>query len=466
MRVVVSLAAVAVVAASCSKAPELVRMPTEPPAVVTIENVHVLDVERGVRLAGRDVIIRDGKIEAIHDAGSAPARPDAFRIDGSGATLVPGLIDMHGHVGNSPAPVWYGGMPDPDWNIRAFLYAGVTTVLDPCDLSSEAFARRDAVARGEKIGPRIYAAGPMVTAKGGHPVPLLSQLAPWWIRWYLLPRIAIEVDSPEAARAAVAQLAEWKADVVKLAVDRLPTQAPRIRRELLDAVVAEAKAKGLRSAAHIGTTDDARDAAAAGVSLWLHGVYKERIPDERIAELAAFRIPMVPTMIVFESYALGRQQPRIASPLERQTYPEAMLTAFDRAPEGYDFSVFEDFIELLRANRENWRDNVRRLRVAGVTILAGSDAQSGVFPGGGLHRELALLVESGMTPAEAIRAATLDAARWLADGKEPELGSVAPGKVADLLLVEGDPTADLAKLAEIRAVLKGGVPVERIPLGG
>ena len=175
---------------------------------------------------------------------------------------------------------------------------------------------------------------------------------------------------------------------------------------------------------------------------------------------------MVPTIIVFESYALGQQQPRVASSLERETYPEAMLTAFDRAPEGYDLSVFRDFIEMLRANRENWRDNVRRLRAAGVTILAGSDAQSGVFPGAGLHRELALLVESGLTPAEAIRAATLDSARWLADGKEPEIGSVAKGKIADLLLVEGDPTADLAKLAEIRAVLKGGVPIQRIPIGG
>ena len=247
MRLVVSFAVAAVVvAAGCRKAPELVRMPAELPAVVTIENVQVLDVQRGVRSGTRTVIIRDGVIETIRDGG-AVAPDGAFRIDGKGATLLPGLIDMHGHIGNSPAPVWYGGMPDPDWNIRAFLYAGVTTVLDPCDLSSDAFARRDAVARGEKVGPRIYTAGPMVTAVGGHPVPLLRQLAPWWIRWYLLPRIAIEIDSPEAARAAVGQLAEWKADVVKLAVDRLPMQAPRIQRELLDAVVAEAKAKGLRS---------------------------------------------------------------------------------------------------------------------------------------------------------------------------------------------------------------------------
>jgi imidazolonepropionase-like amidohydrolase len=88
----------------------------------------------------------------------------------------------------------------------------------------------------------------------------------------------------------------------------------------------------------------------------------------------------------------------------------------------------------------------------------------GVFPGAGLHRELRLLAETGMTPAETIRAATLDAARFLAHGGEPEFGIIAEGKRADLLLVEGDPTIDLRSLANIRAVIKDGVVLERVPL--
>jgi imidazolonepropionase-like amidohydrolase len=99
-----------------------------------------------------------------------------------------------------------------------------------------------------------------------------------------------------------------------------------------------------------------------------------------------------------------------------------------------------------------------------VTILAGSDTQTGVFAGAGLHRELHSLVAAGLTPAEAIRAATLDAARFLANGKEPEVGMVVQGKRADLLLVEGDPTRDLDALARIRAVIRGGVMLERTPL--
>src|SRR5207244_5395371 len=128
---------------------------------------------------------------------------------------------------------------------------------------------------------------------------------------------------------------------------------------------------------------------------------------------------------------------------------------------GYDCGLCGPSLEKMRPQRGAWRDNVRRLQETGVTILAGSDMQAGGFPGAGLHREFPLPAESGLTPAQAIRAATLDAARFLADGKEPDFGVVAEGKRADLLLVDGDPTQDLDALARIRAVIKGGVVLER-----
>src|SRR5438045_1798465 len=237
---------------------------------------------------------------------------------------------MHGHVGGNPAPPWVGGMPDLDANLRAYLYCGVTTILDPADIASQIFPRRERVARGELLGPTIYAAGPMFTAPGGHPVPVLRPLAPWWLRRYLIPRLAGQVDTPAAARGA--------AD------------------------------------------------------------------------------------------ALGGQGPRPPTPLEREIAPADVLAAFDHVPASYDFGLFGPYLEKMRAQRQAWRDNVRRLHEAGVTILAGSDMQTGVFPGAGLHRELHLLAESGLTPAQAIRAATLDAARFLANGKEPDFGVGGEGK--------------------------------------
>jgi hypothetical protein len=194
----------------------------------------------------------------------------------------------------------------------------------------------------------------------------------------------------------------------------------------------------------------------------MHGVYKERIPDEKIGEMASFGIPMVATMVVFESYALTGHGPRVATPLEREIAAADLLGAFDHVPDGDPaIAFFRKYLDMLWTERPSWRENVRRLRAAGVTILAGSDAQTGVFPGPGLHRELALLTEAGMTPAEAIRSATLDPARFIANGREPDFGVVAEGKIADLLLVDGDPTRDLAALAKIRAVVKEGVVLER-----
>ena len=459
------VAALVVLAACGSHAPELVRRPRSFPPSLLLRDVAVLDVEAGTPAPHRDVLVVGDRIARVAATGEITVPPGTLVIPAAGATVLPGLVDMHGHTGNSSAPPWLGGLPDPELNLRAYLYCGVTTVLDPADLSNQAFVRRDRLRRGELLGPTVYAAGPVVTAPGGHPIPVLRQLAPWWLRWYLLPRYAHQVDSPDAARAAVDEIVGMGADVIKFMVDSVPADAPRIRRDVLEAGVAEARRRGVRAVAHVGPIEDALDAARAGVSAWMHGVYKERIPDDQIPVFASFHIPMVATIGVFESYALAGQGPRVATPLERQTVAPDVLRAFDTVPASFT-APFARYLDDLRAERGAWRDNVRRLRAAGVTILAGSDTQTGVFPGAGLHRELHLLTEAGLTPADAIRAATIDAARFLADGKEPDFGVIAQGRRADLLLIEGDPTRDLDALARIRAVVKNGVLLERRPIGG
>lgn len=297
-------------------------------------------------------------------------------------------------------------------------------------------------------------------------MPIIERLAPWWIRSYLISHRTRQVSTPEQARAAVRELAEYRPDVIKVMVDRIPAQIPRLEREAIAAAVDEARRAGLRTVAHIGTLQDALDAADAGVALWVHGVYKDPLSTAQAAKLASYRIPMIPTLWVFENYALLGQGPRVPTKLERQIAPAEVLAAFDHPPADSEASkFFGPYIESLRPLRATWRDNVRLLREAGVTILAGSDTQSGVFPGAGLHRELHLLTEAGLTPAQALRAATSDAARFLANGKEPQFGLIAPGKAADLLLVDGDPTQSLDALSKIRAVIKGGVPLRRTAIG-
>jgi imidazolonepropionase-like amidohydrolase len=269
------------------------------------------------------------------------------------------------------------------------------------------------------------------------------------------------VATEAEARAAADGLASGGADFVKLIVDSIPQDAPRLGAAPLRAAVEGAHAHGVRAIAHIGTLEDARAAARAGVDAWVHGVYRERLSDEAVAELAAFDIPMVPTLAVFESYAsIG--EPRLPTPLERQIAEPELLASFDAVPDDSPaVQAFRPFLEMLAEQRGSGADNVRRLHEAGVVIFAGSDPQSGVFPGAGLHRELALLVAAGLTPAEAIRAATLLPARFLTRSETPEFGEVAVGRRADLLLVNGDPTADLEALAAIREVIVRGARVER-----
>ena len=451
--------------AGCRRSmPPLVERPPGPPPPTVIRAVSIYDGLADRRTSVRDVLIENGRIGRIAPPGTIPRGAGMRQIDGAGRTLLPGLIDVHGHVGADSAPPWSSEWPDPTRNMQAYLYCGVTTVLDPADLATDAFARRDAVARGELLGPHIFAAGPMFTAPGGHPVAALRLLAPWWLRWYVSPRMAREVGTPEAARTAVDALAPLHPDVIKVAVDAVPLDEPILDPETLRAIVDEARARGIRTVAHIGTTADALEAADAGVAAWMHGVYKERIPDEMIPRFVAAHIPEVATITVFDSYADLYEGHREATTLERETVPARTLEALVARPPDFRPAGYEAFFVLLAATRQARHDNVARLHAAGVTILAGSDTQTGVFPGAGLHRELGALVGAGLTPAEALRSATGDAARFVANVADPEFGTIAVGKVADLIVVEGDPTVDIANASRIVEVLLGGVALRRHPL--
>lgn len=462
-----ALAAIACGSTACGSSPQLVRLPEAPPPALVIHDVDVLDVETGRVARGRDVLLSGDRIAAIGLAGHIPEAIDAERIDGSGATLVPGLIDMHGHVVMDSSALWAAGMPDPEANLQSYLYCGVTTVLDPSDPTPDAFERRDDVASGALVGPRIYTAGTAFTAVDGHPVSFVRNLAPWWIAWYLAPKAARQLASAEEAPEKVREVLDAGADVVKIIVDELPAGTPKLSADTVRAIVSTAQRRDVRAVAHIGSVDDALVTGRAGIAAWVHGVYEERIPDEAIPTLAAFGIPMIATLHVFDSYAQMPNGARVPTSLERETVPAEALAAFNDPPADSPLlDTFGPWLETMREMRSDRLDNVRRLRAAGVTILAGSDTQSGIYPGPGLHRELALLREAGLSPAEAIRAATLDSARFLARSDDPDFGSVALGKRADLLLVEGDPIADPEAISKIREVIQAGVRVERMSIGG
>lgn len=418
-------------------------------------------------IAPRDLILEGGRIKAIVARGLWKTDSEVV-VDATSAIVMPGLIDVHGHTGANSAPSWSSAsqFPDPDRNLQSYLYAGVTTVLDPAAMAPEVFERRDAIAKGDLLGPTIFAAGPMFTAIGGHPVGVMDALVPWWIRWYVKSHMTREVGTAADARAAVQALLPSKPDVIKVAVDAIPNGAPLLGGEVLRAVVDEAKKHGIRTVAHIGTVADALEAADAGVAAWMHGVYKERIPDEVIGRFQTAAIPYVATTFVFDDYADIYERKREATELERETVPADVLASFNETPADSQPPAFVDFVKLMVATREVRCDNVRRLNEAGVPILAGADAQLGVFPGPALHREIAGLVRCGLTSFQALQAATSAAARFVSGNPEPDFGTVQLGKRADLIVINGDPLTSLEALHDIRYVVKDGWVLERHPLGG
>jgi imidazolonepropionase-like amidohydrolase len=449
--------------AGCSRGHEFVsRAPGTRPSCV-IRNVRVFDAPHAALLDGpRDVVVRDGRIVAVAAPGVTAA--GLAEVDGQGGTLLPGLVDVHTHTGGSPSPPWHTELPDAEENLGAFLYAGVTTVLDAGGLTPAIFQLRDRVRTGAVLGPHLYAAGPMFTAPNGHPVGLMRTNLPFWIRWYILPRIAREVATPEAAREAVSALLPDHPDVIKVAVDDLVPGEPRIATPVIAAITARAHESQVRVVAHIGRSRDVIDAVGAGVDALMHDVYTDPISDEAVARIVAAHVPVVATIGIWDAVEqLGSVPPEARSALTREIAKPAVLAALATFPSDQERERLRALSRPVRDGHAARRANVATLRAAGVLILAGSDAvNAGQFPGAGLHEELAKLVEAGMTPGAALRAATSDNAHFLA-GPAADFGEVAPGQRADLLLVAGDPTADITATQRITHVWLDGVALTRHP---
>ncbi len=437
-----------------------------PPSAILIRNVAVLDVEAGRVVPAQDVLIRGAYIDEIGAAETVAGPPDAEIIDGSGQTLIPGLVDAHAHVLSYVNVPWKAGVAKPERNLESFLYTGVTTVFDTGESSDDIFKLRDAVDEGALPGPRLYVTGKTITAPDGHPVKMVEELAPWWIRWYLAPRVAYQVDSARTAENAVARNEKAGADFIKVVVDTLPGTARLIDRDTLKAVVDAAHERNLRVVAHIGSTSDAIMAGEAGVDLYVHGVYMDRIPDEAISTIAAFGIPMVPTVVVFNNAADINRIPYESTQLERELAPASFFESYNEDLGGAKVGqTMVDWLDHLNEIRPVWKENILRLHEAGVTMISGSDFQPGLIPGASVHREFDLLHEAGLSSADVLRAATLNPARFLTGSDDPEFGTVQSGKQADVVLVQGNPMDDLEALHNIQDVIVGGVRLTRKAYG-
>ena len=448
-----------IVLAGCQPPPQMASVDrAESPAHVLFEDVSVFD---GVGLLHhRDVLVTGSAVTEVGPAGTVDAPPQALVLDGIGRTLLPGLIDAHVHLFSAGEK--QGPPPEPSAIGEAFLFAGVTSVLVAAGFGEA--ARLDEQRReGEALAPRLFTAGPGLSAPDGHPIPLLRAMLPWPARWFATRSVVTAADSAEA-RARVADIITTdNPDFVKIVYDDLPPGSPHLSQSALRGAIAEATARGVRSLVHATTPDDVMEVLAAGAALLAHIPQRGVLTDDQAAHLAASGVPFVTTArLVSASHDLARQG---ATLLEQQMYGPWLLQPWLDEPR-WDLPGFSEEID--RRATEVAADtaaNVRKLLTAGVLLFVGTDSGvHGVFPGASLHLEMRLLVELGMSPLDVLRAATSAPAAFL--DPSGRIGTIAVGQRADLLLVRGDPTEEIADLAAIEEVFLGGVRLRRYGLSG
>lgn len=391
---------------------------------IVIKDVRLFDGEKV--LARATVVIEGAKIAALGEKISIP--PDAEVIAGAGNTLLPGLIDAHVHVWDTA-------------QLRQSLVFGVTAVIDmfTTNLRTLKDNQKAQEQGGKADGAYLISPGICVTAPGGHG----TQFGPG------IPTIT----GPEGAQEFVdARIAEGS-DFIKIMLDDGSVYGmprPTISNETMAAVIRAAHQRNKLAVIHAATLQNCEDALNAGVDGLAH-LYFNDAYDPNFGRLAAQkRAFVIPTFSVLQTLAGMRETTVLITDALISSY----LKPFDvqNLERSYPFKGKE-------ANYRAAERALPQLREAGVPILAGTDAPNpGTTFGASLHRELELLVRAGLTPIEALQAATsVPAAKFNLEGR----GRIRPGMIADLVLVNGDPTQDIKTTRDIASIWKGGRPVDR-----
>jgi imidazolonepropionase-like amidohydrolase len=428
--------------AACSKVAD--RLGVQRDRVIALEGATLIDGAGGAPKADALIIIRNGHIETIARVNEIPIPKSAERINLAGKTIIPGLIDAHAHVER--------------WATGRYLAWGVTTVRDLHGGTDTVLTLKNELNLGSILGPRMFSAGAMID---GTPTTYPN---------------ATGVITPDQARRAVDQHAVAGVDYLKI----YTKITPGLLRPLLD----EAEKLRLPVAAHLGKTD-ALTAARMGVISIEHmsGVVQTATGDPSYANahsnfltgwtteekgwasldsstvartaraLAQTKVAIVPTLVVHDMLA-RLDNPILLTRPGMEDVPESAQSVRS-VPSllrrtGWRSSDFEAF----RRSRRRQDQFVREYKRAGGAIAAGSDAANQLLiPGYSLHEEMSLLVAAGLTPLEAITAATRRGAQLL---RADSLGMLAPGKVADLVVLNGNPARNIAATRNIAMVMIRG----------
>ena len=418
---------------------------------ILIKNVTVIDGTGRPAQPGKSVLIVGDHIVSIRDRSITPPR-GATVINGKGKFLIPGLMDTHIHLEGGRR-----GAMGPDRALamdidtgrrmlHGYLYAGVTAVYDAGNYDKFIFSLREAQRSGQLIAPRIYATGHLITRPGG----------------YAAGGGAAGVDNYEQGVKALDALLAQKPDLVKFTLAKhnvggSTAELPALEEDVLHRLFMYANERGFRTTIHAVEQTSQRAAVYAGINSLAHPVYMTETDNQLAHLIAAKRIPVSTTLVVLRNIYLVAEDPSFFNePLFRAMMNESDLAHF-RDDERKRYQTM---------NMASWghqafrmaSENVRKLYDASATLALGTDRTIGAT----VHQELELIVGLGIPPLEAIRIGTLNAAVFLdiAD----KLGSIEEGKLADMVLLNADPSADIRNAKNISMVIQNGNVIDRSKL--
>ncbi|HYI94589.1 MAG TPA: amidohydrolase family protein [Bryobacteraceae bacterium] len=408
------------------------------PAVLAITNVTIIKPALNSSQAGVTVVLRDGRIAAIGKSTRVPAGSQV--IEGRGKYLIPGLADAHVHP--YPAPTT-GDVKETKDLVASFLPWGITTAFSPAmPLQKFNELRPELLTENAKY-PKFYSTVVAYRVDGPGPGNALSR-----------------PDSVEKAKESVRYFHSHHVNGIKLIYDdasyasSVPLRV--MKREIMEALIDEAHRLGIKAYAHAPVLKLAKETLRAGADGLVHGIISDPVDHEFLELMKKNRAVYISTSSLFE----GLKDFPAFLRRHLELYPNfpgaARVNEFLRNPiplqaPGFNF----DRPDAVARQLPVLRANLRKIYDSGVTVVTGSDSAGGLTS----LIEIILHVESGLTPMQALRAATINAQKMV--GRDKDAGTIQPGKVADLVLLDGNPLADIRNVAKLNRVFRAGVALSR-----
>ena len=436
---------------------------------VLIQNANIF-VGDGKVIRSGAVLVRGGKIaEVFNQPPAEPAALNATVVDAAGKTLLPGLIDMHVHLG-APGGTYddprdYARPGARERELATYLYSGVTAVRSAGDPLDIVLRLRESVASGRELGAQVFGCGPMFTAEGGHGTEY-SKLLPRNVRNTVDRQLLRIPKSPAQGRLQVHELTQSGVDCIKAILDAGSAGMlfNRLDTPIYEAVATQAHTDGLPLVTHTGELADVQEAIDAGTASVEHGSMRAPIPRSVFEQMRLKGIAYDPTLSVVEALrSLAQEDDSLLErSLLQQVGPKNLIDCTRAAVHRPEFAKQFGILDPSRAYQIA-QANLLAAYNAGVLLIAGSDAGNLlVLHGPTVQHELQLWVRAGVPPAAALRAATGNAATVL--HADSAIGVIRKGRDANLILVEGNPVDDITTLERITLVMFRGERLDRAGL--